>query len=56
MTQGGPNDSTQTLVKYIVDNAFQFFQIGLGSAAGVLLLMVLLVLGAYYVWLMREQV
>jgi multiple sugar transport system permease protein len=56
LTRGGPGNVTEIIGIYIYQRAFQFFQIGLGSAAGVLLLVVLLVLGAYYVWLMREQV
>jgi multiple sugar transport system permease protein len=56
LTRGGPGNVTEIMGIYIYQRAFQFFQIGLGSAAGVLLLLVLLVLGAYYVWLMREQV
>jgi multiple sugar transport system permease protein len=56
LTRGGPGNVTEIIGIYIYRRAFQFFQIGLGSAAGVLLLLVLLVLGAYYVWLMREQV
>ena len=55
LTRGGPGNATEIIGIYIYQRAFQFFQIGLGSAAGVLLLVVLLVLGAYYVWLMREQ-
>jgi multiple sugar transport system permease protein len=50
LTRGGPGNATEIIGIYIYQRAFQFFQIGLGSAAGVL------VLGAYYVWLMREQV
>jgi multiple sugar transport system permease protein len=56
LTRGGPGNATEIIGIFIYQRAFQFFQIGLGSAAGVLLLVVLLVLGAYYVWLMREQV
>jgi multiple sugar transport system permease protein len=56
LTRGGPGNVTEIIGIYIFQQAFQFFQIGLGSAAGVLLLLVLLVLGSYYVWLMREQV
>jgi multiple sugar transport system permease protein len=55
LTRGGPGNITEIIGIYIYQRAFQFFQIGLGSAAGVLLLLVLLALGAYYVWLMREQ-
>jgi multiple sugar transport system permease protein len=56
LTRGGPGNVTEIIGIFIYQRAFQFFEIGLGSAAGVLLLVVLLVLGAYYVWLMREQV
>jgi len=56
LTRGGPGNVTEIIGIYIFQQAFQFFQIGLGSAAGVLLLLVLLVLGSYYFWLMREQV
>jgi multiple sugar transport system permease protein len=56
LTRGGPGNVTEIIGIYIYQRSFQFFQIGLGSAAGVLLLLVLLSLGAYYVWLMREQV
>ena len=56
LTRGGPGNATEIIGIFIYQRAFQFFQIGLGSAAGVLLLLVLLALGAYYVWLMREQV
>ena len=55
LTRGGPGNVTEIMGIYIYQRAFAFFQIGLGSAAGVLLLLVLLALGAYYVWLMREQ-
>lgn len=55
LTRGGPGSATEIIGIYIYQRAFAFFQIGLGSAAGVLLLLVLLLLGAYYVWLMREQ-
>jgi multiple sugar transport system permease protein len=55
LTRGGPGNVTEIIGIYIYQRAFAFFQIGLGSAAGVLLLLVLLVLGAYYVWLMRDQ-
>jgi multiple sugar transport system permease protein len=55
LTRGGPGNATEIIGIFIYQRAFAFFQIGLGSAAGVLLLLVLLVLGAYYVWLMRDQ-
>jgi multiple sugar transport system permease protein len=56
MTQGGPNDSTQTLVKYIVDNAFQFFQIGYASAVAAATFLLVLVLTLGQNWLQRAWV
>lgn len=56
LTKGGPGDATTVIGIYIYQQAFQFFEIGYGSAAGVVMLVVLLVLGLGYVRLMREQV
>jgi multiple sugar transport system permease protein len=56
LTKGGPGDATTIIGIYIYQQAFQFFEIGYGSAAGVLMLVILLVLGIGYVRLMREQV
>ena len=55
LTRGGPGNATEVIGIYIYNQAFQFFEIGLGSAAGVMLLAVLLVLGVYYVRLLQEQ-
>jgi multiple sugar transport system permease protein len=56
LTRGGPGNATEIIGIYIYNQAFDFFEIGLGSAAGVLLLLLLLALGLYYVRLMRDQV
>ena len=56
LTRGGPGNATEVIGIYIYNQSFRFFEIGLGSAAGVILLVILLVLGVYYVRLMREQV
>jgi multiple sugar transport system permease protein len=56
LTQGGPGNATEIIGIYIYDRAFKFFDIGLGSAASGILLVLLLVLGIYYVRLMRDQV
>jgi multiple sugar transport system permease protein len=56
LTRGGPNGATTITSVYIYEQSFRFFQIGYGSAAGVVMLLVLLVLGAGYVRLMRSQV
>ncbi|SNS44364.1 carbohydrate ABC transporter membrane protein 1, CUT1 family [Anaerovirgula multivorans] len=41
MTQGGPIDTTNMIVFFIYQNAFDFFKIGYASAAGVLLVIFL---------------
>lgn len=56
LTRGGPGNATEILGIYIYNQAFRFFEIGYGSAAGVILLVVLLALGSWYVRLMREEV
>lgn len=56
LTRGGPGNATEVLGVYIYNQAFRFFEIGYGSAAGVILLVVLLALGAWYVRLMRDEV
>jgi multiple sugar transport system permease protein len=56
LTRGGPGTETTVIGIYIYQQAFQFFEIGYGSAAGVVMLVVLLALGVWYVRLMRDQV
>ena len=55
LTRGGPGNETEIIGIYIYNQAFRFFDIGFGSAAGVLLLIILLIPGTYYVRLMRDQ-
>ena len=38
LTQGGPANSTQTLVYYIYQTVFSYFKLGYGSALSILLL------------------
>lgn len=56
LTRGGPQNATEIIGIYVYKRAFQYFDIGLGSAASVVLLCLLLILGLYYVRLMKEQV
>jgi multiple sugar transport system permease protein len=56
LTRGGPGTETTVIGIYIYQQAFQFFEIGYGSAAGVVMLVFLLALGIWYVRLMRDQV
>ncbi len=44
LTQGGPGDATRTIVYYLYQNAFQFFEVGYGSAVAIILLVLLLLL------------
>ena len=44
MTQGGPGYSTQVMVMYIFREAFQLFEMGVGSAAAILFFFMVLVL------------
>ncbi|XEC92922.1 carbohydrate ABC transporter permease [Paenibacillus tarimensis] len=56
MTQGGPVNSTNTLVYYIYEFGFRFFKIGYASAAGVLLLVIVGVLTILYFKLLSNRV
>ncbi len=56
MTQGGPLDSTKTLVFYIYESAFSEFEMGYAAAIGVMLFLITLVLSAINLRLTREKV
>ncbi|MDR0271256.1 sugar ABC transporter permease [Paenibacillus sp.] len=56
MTQGGPINSTNTLVYYIYQYGFRFFKIGYASAAGVILLVIVGILTVIYFKLLSNRV
>ncbi|MET0715078.1 MAG: sugar ABC transporter permease [Mycetocola sp.] len=56
LTQGGPGGQTQLAAIYIYERALQFSQIGIGSAASIILLVIVLVLGLVYVRLSKVEV
>lgn len=56
MTQGGPVNSTNTLVYYIYEAGFRFFKIGYASAAGVILLFIVGILTIVYFRLLSGRV
>ena len=56
LTRGGPGKATELTSIYIYQRAFAYFEIGLGSAASVILLVVILVLGLTYVRLAKVEV
>ncbi len=55
LTQGGPYESTSTIVWFIWKRLFQFQQTGQGYAAAVLLLAIILVLTAVSFWLLGSR-
>jgi multiple sugar transport system permease protein len=55
MTQGGPYESTSTMVWFIWKRLFQFQQTGQGYAAAVLLLAIILLLTAVSFWLLGSR-
>jgi multiple sugar transport system permease protein len=56
LTRGGPGGDTTTLSIFIYERAFRFFEIGLGSAASVIMLGFVLAIGLIYVRLLRAQI
>ena len=44
MTKGGPLDSSKTIVYYIYERAFENLDLGIASAASVILLLIVLVI------------
>lgn len=44
LTRGGPGDATNTVVMYIYDQAFQFFQMGYAAAVAWVLFLIILVI------------
>lgn len=56
LTQGGPGNATELSAIFIYQRAFQYSQIGLGSAASVILLVLLLIFGLTYVRFSKVEV
>jgi multiple sugar transport system permease protein len=56
LTQGGPGGQTRLAAIYIYERALQFSQVGIGSAASIILLVIVLVLGLVYVRLSKVEV
>ena len=44
LTRGGPGDATRTMVYYLYQNAFEFFDVGYGSAVAIVLFTLILLL------------
>lgn len=56
ITDGGPSNSTQTMVFYIFQTAFRYFKLGYASALSFLLLIMVLILTAIQFRLLRSNV
>jgi multiple sugar transport system permease protein len=56
LTAGGPGTSTTILGVYIYQTSFRFFELGYGSAAAVVTLLISLVLGVFYVRALQTEV
>lgn len=55
MTQGGPMDASKTLVYFIYETAFSEFEMGLASAAGVVLFGITLILSLINLQLLKRK-
>lgn len=53
LTRGGPGNRTQLVGIYIYDQSFKFYELGMGSAASVILLFISLIIGLIYVRVLR---
>ncbi|PSP93562.1 hypothetical protein BRC91_08160 [Halobacteriales archaeon QS_4_62_28] len=54
MTNGGPGSATKTMTMYIYEITFEFGNFERGAAASVLFLVLILVIGNVFVWLLRR--
>jgi ABC-type sugar transport system permease subunit len=55
MTQGGPAYSTTTLVIYVYELAFTSFKLGYASAIGVVWLVLLIIIAAFFIRVLRNR-
>jgi multiple sugar transport system permease protein len=55
LTAGGPGTSTQILGIYVYQTSFRFFELGYGSAAAVVTLLIALALGLFYVRVLQPE-
>jgi multiple sugar transport system permease protein len=55
MTAGGPLGRSEIIGVYIYRNAFQYREVGFGSAASVIMLLINLVLAVVYLRLLRIE-
>ena len=56
MTQGGPRNSSKTVVYYIYEQAFEKLEISYACAIGLVLFLVILSLSALRLWLVPKSI
>lgn len=54
LTQGGPSNSTQTIVRYIYETAFRDWLVGYGAAMAMVLFAMMIVFSMLQLWLGRQ--
>jgi len=55
LTRGGPGNATELVGIYVYNQGFQFFELGYGSAAALIMLLISLLLAFIYLRLMRVE-
>jgi multiple sugar transport system permease protein len=55
LTRGGPGNATELMGIYVYNQGFQYFELGYGSAAAMVMLLISLVLAFIYLRLMRVE-
>ena len=55
MTNGGPRNSTISIVYWIFNNSFTYFKMGYGAAMSIVLLVILVILSAVQFYLLRDN-
>jgi multiple sugar transport system permease protein len=55
LTAGGPNNASVTLMYYLYQKAFEFNQVGQGSAVGVIMFAIALILSIFQFKLFRDK-
>ena len=55
LTQGGPANSTKSLVMHIVDTGIEYYKVGPASAMGTVLMIILLVITVMQLYFFRKR-
>ncbi len=55
MTQGGPQNSTITVVYWIYNTSFTYFKLGYGAALSIVLLVILVAVSVVQLYLLRDE-